>query len=447
MERLILAHINEWYERKDRKPLLICGARQVGKTYLLREQFAKRFKDHVYIDFLKDGESRGFFSGTCDPGKYLEYIEARFNKKVTPDCPLMLDEIQECPMAIVSLKYFCQDHRDLPVIATGSLVRVAINRMKRKEEFSFPVGKVNVMNMYPMTFEEYLMNANPALLRIIRESYSSHQPMDGAFHEMALDRLYEYLAIGGMPEVVDRFIGTGSYVEAGKAISEVYGNYLADMSMYSVSDETVLKTRNIYQNIFRQLNKENKNFKIGQVEHGKSNRDYFNAYMWLELARVVYRSRKTEGHIPLPMTEEEQGLFRYYLADQGMFVHQSHLPRSDFLVRDKRNTLSGIFYENYVADELMAKGIKLFYWTGKGSHEIEFIVQNGPYPVPIDVKKTGGKMGSLDAFRASNPRYTAVKISAGNYGYDPVTDMLSIPLYQTFLLAEQLSKGEPIRPD
>ncbi len=447
MERLILPHIIKWYENKDRKPLLICGARQVGKTYLLKEQFAKRFKNNVYIDLLKDGDSRSFFASTCDPSKYLKYIEARFNKKVSPECPLILDEIQECPMAIVSLKYFCQDHRDLPVIATGSLVRVAINRMKKKEEFSFPVGKVNVMNMYPMTFEEYLLNTNPALLGIIRESYSSHRPMDGEFHKMAMERLYEYLAIGGMPEVVGRFIETGSYVDAGKTISEVYGNYLADMSTYNVSDETVLKTRNIYQNVFMQLDKENRNFKIGLVEHGKSNRDYFNAYMWLELARVVYRSRKTEGRVSLPLTEGEQGLFRYYLADQGMFVHQSRLPRSDFMLKDKRNALAGIFYENYVADELRAKGIKLFYWTGKGSHEIEFVVQNGSYAVPIDVKKTGGKMGSLEAFRVMNPRYTAIKISSGNYGYDPGTDMLSIPLYQTFLLAEQLSRGEPIRPE
>lgn len=311
MERLILAHINEWYESKDRKPLLVCGARQVGKTYLLTQQFAKRFGDCVYIDLLRDEESRSFFSNTCNPEKYLRYIEARFDKKVSPGCPLILDEVQECPMAIVSLKYFCQDYRDLPVIATGSLVRVAINRMK-KEEFPFPVGKVNVMNMYPMTFEEYLLNVSPALLRTIRESYHAHRPMDDAFHKMALDRLYEFLAIGGMPEVVDRFMRTGSYVDTGKAISEVYGNYLADMSMYNISDDTIMKTRNIYRNIFRQLNKENKNFKIGLVDHGKSNRDYFNAYMWLELARVVYRSRRTEGHIPLPLDEEEQGLFRFF---------------------------------------------------------------------------------------------------------------------------------------
>ena len=168
--------------------------------------------------------------------------------------------------------------------------------------------------------------------------------------------------------------------------------------------------------------------------------------MWLELARVVLRSHRTEGHIPLPLTEEEPGLFRYYLADQGMFVHQSRVPRSDFLVRDKRNSLSGAFYENYVADELTARGIDLYYWTGTGNHEMEFVVQNGSFAVPIDVKKTGGKMNSLDSFREHNPRYTAVRISSGNYGYDPERDILTVPLYQAFLLAEQLSNGETIRP-
>ncbi len=447
MKRIILDRINEWFDDPRRKPLLLCGARQVGKTYLLRNQFSKQFDDCVFIDMITDDESRNFFSSTSDPKKYLEYIEARFNKKVSPDCPLILDEVQECPKAIVSLKYFCDDHRELPVIASGSLVRLAINRMKGKEDFTFPVGKVSILNMYPMTFEEYLLYSNPVLLKMIRESYSEHRPLESAYHEMALDRLYEYLAIGGMPEAVDRFLETGSYVDTAKAISDVYGNYLADMSLYNVSNETILKTRNVYKNIFGQMNKENKNYKVGLIDHGKSNRDYSNAYMWLELARVIYRSRKTDGHVPLPLIEDEKGLFRYYLADQGMFVHQSRLPRSDFLVKDKRNSLSGIFYENYVADELSAKGIKLFYWVGKGSHEIEFVVQNGSQLVAIDVKKAGGKMRSLESFRANNPRYTAVKISSGNYGYDSDNDLLSIPLYQTFLLDEQLSKGEPIRPE
>ncbi len=446
MQRLMLQKLNEWFSDKRRKPLIICGARQVGKTYLLHEMFLKQFDNPVYIDLMKDEDSRKFFATTCDSDKYLEYIEARFNKKITTNNPLVIDEVQECPMVISSLKYFCQDHRDLPVIVSGSLVRLAIYQMKKEESFSFPVGKVSILNMYPLTFEEYMLNKNPTLLNKIRDSFKEHIPMEPQYHILALDHLYEYLAIGGLPEAVDTFLSTGSYVDTRKVISEIYSDYIADMSLFNVSNETILKTRNVYNNIFTELNKENKNFKIGLIDSGKSNRDYANAYLWLELARVVHRSRKKDGKIPLPLVEEEPGMFRYYLGDIGMFVHQSRLPYSDFLVKDKRNTLSGIFYENYVAQELRAKGIELFYWVGKNGNEFEFVVQNNGFSVPIDVKKSGGKLNSLNAFRNMNPRYVAVKISSGNYGYDAETDILTIPLYQTFLLAEQIVNEEPIRP-
>ena len=441
MERL-----NEWYGDPNRKPLLLCGARQVGKTYVLKNQFSTQFRGSVYIDLMKDRDARQFFSSTCDADKYLEYIEIRFNREVTSKTPLIFDEVQECPTVISALKYFCEDHREIPVVASGSLVRLAINRLGRDGGFSFPVGKVNMVNMYPMTFDEYLLNSNPALLQKVRESYDTRSPMDSVYHEMALDRLYEYLSIGGMPEVVDRFLSTGSYADASRVIADVYGNYLADMGLYNVSSETVLKTRNVYENVFAQMNKENRNFKIGLIDSGKSNRDYSNAYLWLELARVIHRSKKKEGKVSLPLTEEGKGLFRYYLADVGMFVHQSRVPRTEFLVRDRRSALSGVFYENYVADELRARGVDLYYWVGKRNHGFEFVVQNGAFAVPIDVKRTGGKMNSLDSFRESNPWYTAVKISVGNYGYDSERDVLSIPLYQAFLLAEDIADGTPLRP-
>ncbi|MCQ2079789.1 MAG: AAA family ATPase [archaeon] len=446
MKRLMLDRLNDWYADPRRKPLILCGARQVGKTYLLKEMFATQFEQPVYIDLMKDEESRDFFATTCDSDRYLEYIEARFNRKVTPENPLIIDEVQECPMVISALKYFCQDHRELPVIVSGSLVRLAIHQMNKEKSFSFPVGKVTTLNMHPLTFEEFLLNSNPALLDRIRESYVGHRPMEPQYHDLALDHLYRYLAIGGLPEALEVFLDTGSYVDAGKVVSEIYSNYLADMSLYNVSNETILKTRNVYRNVFTELNKENRNFKIGLIDQGRSNRDYANAYLWLELARVVHRSRKKDGKVPLPLVEEEPGLFRYYLGDIGMFVHQSRLPYSDFLVRDRRCTLSGIFYENYVAQELRARGIDLYYWTGKSGNEFEFIVQSEGFAVPIDVKKSGGRMNSLKAFRSLNPRHVAVKISSGNYGYDAETDVLSIPLYQTFLLAEQIARGEPLRP-
>lgn len=455
MQRTKLQDLREWVANPRRKPLVVWGARQVGKTYLVKELFAKEsFADFVYIDLKKDAQTCEFFSTTCDPARYLSYIEAHFGQKVSSATPLILDEVQQCHQAITSLKYFKQDYQDLPVIATGSMVRLSIRHAEMpqpggkgnvgQDEFLFPVGGFNSVNLFPLTFDEYLLNSNPVILERIQEAYRSCQPLEAYEHEAALDALYTYLSVGGMPEPLDAFLHTGSYIDAKDALREVYENYLADMDTYNVSTETILKTRRLYRSIYAQLSKENKNFKITQVEAGKSNRDYFNAYQWLELARVTLRSSKKEGKLSLPLLEEEKGLFRLYLSDPGLFTYQSGIAQSDFMVKGRRNTLAGVFYESYVADELVAKGIPLFYWEGKGAHEFEFLVEYQGTVLPIDVKKGKGKMNSLAEFRLSNPHSTAIKIHAGNFGYDAEQDILSIPLYAAFALANTLAHQEEL---
>lgn len=448
MERLKEQELMAWYESKYRKPLIVWGARQVGKSYLVKTLFAKRhFKDFVYIDVNKDTASREFFATTCDPAEYLSYIETRFHKKIASDLPLIFDEVQACPNILTSLKYFCQDYRELPVIATGSMVRLAVKQVEAKQKddsFLFPVGKIDSMTLFPVSFEEYLLNTNPLLMQKIKDAYATRSQLKPPYHEMAMDLLHEYLTIGGLPEPLDIFIQTKSYVDATKTLKEVYKNYLGyieNLAQYNVSDETILKTRNLYQNIFSQLNKENKNFKISAIESGKSNRDYFNAYQWLELSHVVYRSRNLTGKITLPILEKSEGLFRLYLADEGIFAFQSKVSQADFFVRDKRNTLSGIFYENYVACEFAAKEIPLFYWTGKSTHEFEFIVHSGGTLYCIDAKKSKGNLNSLKEFRDYNPAAHAIKISANNFGYNEEHDIFTVPHYAVFLLAEELGEN------
>ena len=448
MERAKLQELKKWYANKRRKPLVIWGARQVGKTYLVKDLFAKKeFKDYVYIDLKKDGDARDFFSTTSDAEKYLSYIEARYGKKISENVPLIFDEVQQCHQVLSALKYFKQDYPQLPIIATGSMVRLSIkheeskNRNDNKDEFLFPVGAIDSINVYPLNFEEYLLNTNTVLLNRIKEAYRNKLPLERYEHELALNLLYEYLTIGGMPEAVSIFLEEKSFVDTKNALKEIYDNYLADMDSYNVSNETILRTKNVYKNIFSQLNKENKNFKITQIEKGKSNRDYFNAYQWLELARIVYRSRKKTGKVNLPLIEEEEGTFRLYLSDAGMFSYQSKVSQADFFVKEKRNTLSGVFYENYVATEFASKDIPLFYWTGNSSNEFEFIVENNGKILPIDVKRGNGKLNSLEAFRRTNTKSTAIKISSNNYGYNAENDILTVPLYEVFLLADDLSNG------
>ena len=399
------------------------------------------FDDYIYIDFKKDTEARSFFATTSNPKEYLQYIEARFGKKVSNKVPLIFDEVQQCHQVLSSLKYFKQDYPELPVIATGSMVRLSLKHSEsknREDDFLFPVGAINQMDIFPLTFEEYLLNTNKVLLSRIKNAYLERKPLENYEHELALNSLYTFLTIGGLPEALDIFITDNSYVDAKNATKNIYDNYLSDMDTYNVSNETILKTKMVYKNVYAQLSKENKNFKITQIESGKSNRDYFSAYEWLEHARVVYRTRRKTGRVTLPLMVGDEGLFRLYLSDEGMFLYQSGVKQSDFFVKEKRNTLSGIFYENYVADEFVAKGIPLYYWTGTNSNEFEFIVQNNGKILPIDVKKSGGKLNSLKAFREYNVKSTAIKISANNYGYDRENDILTIPLYEVFMLAEDI---------
>ncbi len=444
MERIKLKELEKWLKSPYRKPLIVWGARQVGKTYLVKELFAKRyFKDYIYIDLKKDDQARTFFSSTSDSDKYITYIETRFGKKLNSEILLIFDEVQQCHQVLSSLKYFCQDHRDIPVIATGSLVRLSIKQQDQKntdDDFLFPVGKIDSLNIFPVTFEEYLLNVNPLLLDLIKRSYDKQQALEPVYHEMAMNLLHEYLTIGGLPEALDIFIKEKSYVDATQVLKEVYNNYLGDMDTYNVSNETILKTRNVYKNIFSQLNKENKNFKVTLIEKGKSNRDYFNAYEWLELAHVVYRCHNLKGHINLPFQEESSGLFRLYLADVGIFAFQSQVNQSDFFVKDRRNTLSGVFYENYAACELAAKEIPLFYWTGKQTHEFEFVLYSKGKIYPVDVKKKNGNLGSLEEFRSYNGKCTAIKISSNNFGFNTENDILTIPHYAVFCLAEMINK-------
>ncbi len=446
MERIYLNKILEWYQKSERrKPLVIWGARQIGKTYLVKEMFAKQYlKDFVYIDLKKDQRAANYFNQTVDDEKYLRFIESNYGKKISQDCPLIIDEAQVVPNVMTSLKYFNQDHPELPIIVTGSMVRLALQRFSKNQNESvmFPVGKINSLYMYPMGFEEYLLNSNKMLLNRIKEAYRREKPLEKYEHDMAMDLLYEFLCIGGLPEVVNAFLENHSYVEAKETLDELYNNYIADMSLYNISNEMVLKTRNIYKNIFAQLTKENKNFKIASIERGKSNRDYFGAYEWLDLAHVIYRSKKKEGRVTSPLLEEESGLFRLYLSDCGLFTTESKIPQSSFLSLDGRNELSGVFYESYVADEFVIKDIPLYYWVGKQQHEFEFLVDINGEICPIDVKKNKGSLNSLKEFREHNKKTTAIKISSNQLGYNKENDILTVPLYMTFLLAEDIINGK-----
>ncbi len=449
MERIALQKLIDWNNSKRKKPLIVWGARQVGKTYLVQELFAKTYykNNYIYVDCKKEDEIRQFCSQTANAEKIIEYISLSKGKQISEKTLLIFDEVQECPNIISSLKYFCQDFRELPVIATGSMVRIKLQRETHKRgskdngKFLFPVGKINQMTVYPMTFDEFLMNSNKLLYNAIKKAYECKQPLDAKIHEMAMEQVYKYLLVGGMPEAVEAYIDGENLFEAREILKVLYDNYLSDMELYQASQEAVLRSRTLFQNIYRELNKESKNFSPGLLEEKSKTRDFATSIQWLTMAHVVNQSFQLKEHITIPLMPDNESNFRLFLGDIGMFSYQSGINAASFISSERENTLSGIFFENFVANELIAKEHKLFYWRGKSSAELEFIIESDNKLYPVDVKKGRGTLNSLEKFSNHNKFEYAIKVSKNNYGYNSEQKLLTIPFYFIPFVAKDLADG------
>ena len=449
MERIALQKLIDWNNNKRKKPLIIWGARQVGKTYLAKELFAEKYykSSYIYIDCKKEDEIREFCSNTANAEKIIEYISLRKGKQINKKTLLIFDEVQECPNIISALKYFCQDYREIPVIATGSMVRIKLQRethkrgSKENNKFLFPVGKINQITIYPMTFDEFLMNSNKMLYDTIKNAYESKHLLDFQIHELAMEQVYKYLLVGGMPEAVEAYIDDGNLLEAREILKVLYDNYLSDMELYQASQEAVLRSRLLFQNIYRELNKESKNFSPGLIEEKSKTRDYATSVQWLTMAHIVNQSFQLKEHITTPLMPDSESNFRLFLGDIGMFSYQSGINAASFVSNETDNTLSGIFFENFVANELIAKEHKLFYWRGKLSSELEFIIESNNKLYPIDVKKGRGTLNSLEKFSNHNKFEYAIKVSKNNYGYNPDQKLLTIPFYFIPFVAQDLANG------
>ena len=369
MIRKYLDYILNWDTDKARKPLIIYGARQVGKTYLVLELFAKKYyKDrYLRIDCSNDYNFVNYISNHDSLESLLEYLELRYKFKPSDKNLLIFDEVEECLAIIKMLKHFCENRRDIKVIAIGSLVRIKLNRNSNKN-FLYPVGKVNTLMMFPLDFEEFLMNYDNDIYNYVKDKYKNREVINKEIHEEILKILDTYLFLGGMPEVVDTYLENKenklkAFSKSIKVINEIYGNYLADMELYQASKESIIRSRLLFDNIFSQLNKENKNFKVSQVIENAKNRDIITPISWLLTSMVIYKANSLKEIVRPPLISSEEGMYRLYLADMGIFTYQSKLSARSFLLDN--NILSGVYYEKYVASELKNRGIDLFYWKEK----------------------------------------------------------------------------------
>lgn len=430
MKRKITQQLVEWKNSTARKPLILNGARQVGKTFILREFGRENYKNTVYVNLESNGMVASMFNDDISPSKLIKYLEVETGERILPNETLIiLDEIQSCERAVTSLKYFCEEAPDYHIAAAGSLLGVAINR----NQTSFPVGKVNVIRLYPLDFEEFLTaTGNDLLIDEITECYTQMSPMNEGLHQKALDLYHDYLIIGGMPEAVKAFIEANSYIDASLVQSSIIDSYTADMAKYASNSEAV-KIRACYNSIPAQLAKDNKKFQYKVVQKGGSSTIFGASLEWLKQAGVILECQRVDqGTMPLPVYADQTS-FKIYMSDVGLLVNKSQMSVNT-IITGESNIFMGAVTENYIAQQLAAKNYPLYYWTVANSQaELDFVLQKNDKIYAIEVKKGEHvRSRSLSVFKQKYSPDYAIRFSQKNFG--KTEDVISIPLYAAFLL-------------
>ncbi len=431
MYRKITGFLEEWKNSPYRKPLILQGARQVGKTYSVLEFGRTHYENVAYFNFETDPKLNKTFDENISPDYLIPVLSHIAKQTIIKEKTLIIfDEIQLCERALTSLKYFCEDAPEYHIIVAGSLLGVAVNRAK----FSFPVGKVDIKTMYPMDMEEFMLAMGEEdLVSQIRQCFDSDSPMPSALHDAAMDLYRQYLVVGGMPECVMQFAQTKDYILIRHTQDTILASYLNDMSKYNNLNE-IKKTRLAYDNITVQLSKKNTRFQYKLIKKGGRASEFENAIEWLCLSGIVSQVYKVE-QIKKPLENyRDIDAFKIYVSDLGLLCAKKDLAANDILYMvDDLNDFKGGMTENYVDVQLDINGYKTYYWETERGAEIDFIIQREGKLIPIEVKSADNtKAKSLKMYMDRfEPEY-AIKLSAKNFAFE--NNIKVVPLYAAFCI-------------
>lgn len=421
----------KWKKKTNHLPLLLLGARQVGKTYLLKEFAQIHYKDYVYINFENIQSYHSLFDADLNPKRIISDLELYFNKKINAkDTLIIFDEIQYEKKAITALKYFAEEMPDYDIVCAGSLLGVSLQR----ESFSFPVGKVSFMYLYPFTFDEFIRAiGQEVLLEKIEICYKNDAVMPDLIHKMLLSLYRKYLCIGGMPSAIKEFVRNNyDLVDFDRNVhNNIINSYLADMSKYTTSSE-VVKIQAIYKSLPEQLAGDNKKFKYSIVEKGGKASQFGSSIEWLLMSLInIECSLLKLPEFPLS-AYKEKGYFKIYMNDVGMLMSLAQIPFKIVVLEGEHNLFKGAITENYVAQHLKINNEELYYWKNN-AYEVDFIKVIDDEIIPIEVKSGNNKRSrSLNEYiRLHCPKY-AIRLSTNNFGK---TNLIkSIPLYAAYLI-------------
>jgi len=431
MERKINEKLEEWRKKKNRLPLIIQGARQVGKTHSILLFGRNSFDSLLYFNFESNSELHRIFDRDLSPHRIIRELSVIAGETVNEGRSLIFfDEIQACSRALTSLKYFAEEAPEYHFIAAGSLLGVAINRGNT----SYPVGKVETINMYPLDFEEYLWAVGQEeAVEIILDSFTTFRPC--SLHETFLDHYRTYLFTGGMPRALKDYIETNDHLIAGATKRNITNAHIADMARYAEKSETV-RIISVYNSMPAQLAKENHKFQYKVIKSGARVAQYGSAIDWLKASgTVIACHRISEGHLPLA-AYSDPAAFKLYHSDTGLLITMAGLSEKSILTETDSSIGSGFkgaINENYVATELISSGYTPYYWESEGKAEVDFVIQTGEYAIPVEVKSAENvRSRSLNEYvRRYSPPFS-YRVSSKNFGNE--NNIRSIPFYALFCI-------------
>ena len=423
MKRFILEELIKWKESKYRKPLILKGARQIGKTYILQQFGKENYEGVAYFNFDHDEDLYNLFNNTKDPKRILEQLSFIYGKAIIPGKTLIIfDEIQECPNALNSLKYFQEEANEYHIVCAGSLLGIRLSHT------SFPVGKVEFLNMYPMTFSEFLIADNCNNLVEYMKSIRSVENIPDIFFNQLEEKLKAYFIIGGMPEVVKLWVNEKNIELVNNVQEDILKAYESDFSKHTNNSEAN-KISLIWNNIPSQLAKENKKFIYQTIKKGARAREYETALNWLNDSNLIYKIYNvTKPDFPLK-AYNDLSAFKIYINDVGLLRRMANLDSRIVVEGDKLfKEFKGAFTENYVLNMLTATLDNVPNYYTFDRHEIDFIIQYRNEIIPIEVKSNKSTNNiSLTRYNEKNNNKIAIRFSMNNLAKND--KVVNIPLF------------------
>lgn len=424
MERFLMDKLVDWKKSPRRKPLILNGARQVGKTWLLKSFGEAQFDNVAYVNFDNDETAKGFFEHDLDVARIVSNLELHSGTEILPSKTLIiLDEIQEAPRALTSLKYFCENAPEFAVVAAGSLLGLTVH-----EGSGYPVGKVDTLNLYPMNFREFLDATGNKMLREMLDS--GDFTSISAFKQKATDLLRTYYVVGGMPEVVNAYVQGANFEEVREIQDKIVEGYNRDFAKHAPA-RLFPKMLETWESIPSHLSQENKKFVFGHVRQGARAKDYEEVLTWFASAGLICRvPRVTKAALPLSAYNDNK-CFKVFLLDVGLLGSMSGLEPSAIVEGNAVFTeFKGALTEQYVCQQLVScVEAQPFYWSAENSTgEVDFLIQKASQIYAIEVKAEENlRSKSLRAFKEKNQQVGAIRFSLSDYRQQ--NWMTNVPLY------------------